>query len=94
MMDLSLYKTKLTHLKIVKRHVFNLQMSNLNILPVIFKITHIQSINNIVCVNEDKTIMGKVIEDYNDKQLLKKIMMMPFVSTGGKRKTIKKYENE
>ena len=52
--------------------------------------TRIQSINNIVCVNEDKTIMGKVIEDYNDRQLLKKIMMMPFVSTGGKRKTIKK----
>ena len=52
--------------------------------------TRIQSINNIVCVNEDKTIMGKVIEDYNDRQLLKKIMMMPFVSIGGKRKTIKK----
>ena len=56
--------------------------------------TRIQSINNIVCVNEDKTIMGKVIEDYNDRQLLKKIMMAPFVSIGGKRKTIKKYENE
>jgi hypothetical protein len=52
--------------------------------------TRIQSINNIVCVNEDKTIMGKVIEDYNDRQLLKKIMMAPFVSIGGKRKTIKK----
>ena len=51
--------------------------------------TLIQSINNIVCVNEDKTIMGKVIEDYNDTQLLKKIMMTPFVSNGGKRKTIK-----
>ena len=39
---------------------------------------------------DDKTIMGKVIEDYNDRQLLKKIMMAPFVSIGGKRKTIKK----
>ena len=51
--------------------------------------TLIQSINNIVCVNEDKTVMGKVIEDYNDRQLLKKIMMAPFVSNGGKQKTKK-----
>lgn len=51
--------------------------------------TRIQSINNIICVNKDKTIMGSVIKDYNDRQLLKKIMMTPFVSNGGKRKTIK-----
>jgi hypothetical protein len=49
--------------------------------------TLIQSINNIVCVNEDKTVMGKVIEDYNDRQLLKKIMMAPFETNGGKQKT-------
>jgi hypothetical protein len=53
--------------------------------------TLIQTINNIVCINKDKTIMGKVIEDYNDRQLLKKIMMAPFVSNGGKQKTKKKY---
>jgi hypothetical protein len=51
--------------------------------------TLIQSINNIVCINKDKTIMGKVIEDYSDRQLLKKIMMAPFVSSGGKQKTKK-----
>jgi len=53
--------------------------------------TRIQSINNIVCVNKDKTIMGKVIEDYNDRQLLNKIMMMPFVSNGGKRQKRKRF---
>lgn len=33
--------------------------------------------------------MGSVVKDYNDRQILKKIMMAPFVSNGGKRKTIK-----
>lgn len=51
--------------------------------------TLIQSINNIVCINKDKTIMGKEIKDYNDRQLLHKIMMTPFASNGGKQKTKK-----
>lgn len=48
--------------------------------------TPITNINNIVCLDNDHTVMGRVLDSL-DKILLNEIMRRPFISNGGKRKT-------
>lgn len=45
--------------------------------------THIQSINNIVCIDEDKTVMGKLLSQH-DKDILAQIMSQPFAKNIGR----------
>ena len=46
--------------------------------------TNIQSINNIVCLDTDKTIMGRAFSEF-DKTILRQIMKRPFENRGGKK---------
>jgi hypothetical protein len=47
--------------------------------------TTIEDINNIICLQKNDKIMGRVLSD-EDKLLLTKIMALPFESIGGKLK--------
>jgi len=46
--------------------------------------TNIENINNIVCLDKDKTIMGSAFFEF-DKTILRKIMKRPFEKRGGKK---------
>jgi hypothetical protein len=46
--------------------------------------TNIQSINNIVCLDKDETIMGRAFTEF-DKTILRQIMKRPFEKRGGKK---------
>jgi len=46
--------------------------------------TNIQSINNIVCLDKDETIMGRTFSEF-DKTILRQIMKRPFDKRGGKK---------
>jgi hypothetical protein len=47
--------------------------------------TPIESINNIVCLDEDKTVMGRAFSQF-DKKIIKEIMQRPFLKSAGGRK--------
>lgn len=46
--------------------------------------TNIQSINNIVCLDKDETVMGRAFTEF-DKTILRQIMKKPFEKRGGKK---------
>ena len=46
--------------------------------------TNIKSINNIVCLDTDETVMGRVFSEF-DKTILRQIMKKPFENRGGKK---------
>lgn len=46
--------------------------------------TNIESINNIVCLDKDETIMGRAFSDF-DKTILRQILKRPFENRGGKK---------
>ena len=46
--------------------------------------TNIKSINNIVCLDTDETVMGRVFSEF-DKTILRQIMKRPFENRGGKK---------
>ena len=47
--------------------------------------TSIESINNIVCLDEDKTVMGRAFSEF-DKKIIKEILQRPFLKSAGGRK--------
>ena len=46
--------------------------------------TNIKSITNIVCLDTDETVMGRVFSEF-DKTILRQIMKKPFENRGGKK---------
>ena len=46
--------------------------------------TNIKSINNIVCLDKDETVMGRTFSEF-DKTILRQIMKRPFENRGGKK---------
>ena len=46
--------------------------------------TNIESINNIVCLDKDETVMGRAFSEF-DKTILRQIMKRPFENRGGKK---------
>jgi hypothetical protein len=46
--------------------------------------TNIESINNIVCLDKDDTVMGRAFSEF-DKTILRQIMKRPFENRGGKK---------
>jgi hypothetical protein len=46
--------------------------------------TNIESINNIVCLDKDETVMGRAFSEF-DKTILRQIMKRPFEKRGGKK---------
>lgn len=54
--------------------------------------TAIESINNIVCLDEDKTVMGRAFSQF-DKKIIKEILQRPFLkSAGGRKRKTQKYK--
>lgn len=53
--------------------------------------TKIESINNIVCLDKDETVMGRAFLEF-DKAIIREILKRPFKThiSGGKRKQTKK----
>jgi hypothetical protein len=45
---------------------------------------NIQSINNIVCLDKDETVMGRAFSEF-DKTILRQILKRPFENRGGKK---------
>jgi hypothetical protein len=41
--------------------------------------------NNIVCLDEDKTVMGRAFSEF-DKKIIKEILQRPFLKSAGGRK--------
>ncbi len=46
--------------------------------------TNIVSINNIVCLDKDETVMGRAFSEF-DKTILRQILKRPFENRGGKK---------